>query len=490
NLNNSLSTDSIQIPFTEAIREWGYVSNKQSEGYQLTSWENDFRNNFEDAYIINAPSDFKYKDTPLPLVHKKLFEDASELMKKIIDLVAVGKIDEYILSVDDFNVPGFIYNMQSESWVPKDENQQPLKFSWSRTYLNTGTTSVMKHHKEKFGESDLYQSENGMGEKINYIYGTDEIPQMIYSRDLTFRTHFATKFEDPLYSSSVNSLFSYNDITSYIGYYDVVSVKKALEQRLAFVTRKEGSTNYQNGVICPNDQRKFQLFVHNSDISKDGIKNLLDTENAKTFARDVYSAYNEGKNVGVIDIKTNSVDYNLFEALSLINDSSTMYQAGYEKNSIAQLGCYSGLGTVGNSTGLGIAHAQVFGVIDYFNDTNKNLKSKIAWHSKLLAKHFIEDAMYNTKIKTAFHGDIASLRSELLPICQSPLIYYNSDTLKPGGDYWLMKFYRNPNAKMRLNKLSYYYTAADVISATTPWWRDFECLMDMNFSNKNMKAFK
>lgn len=493
---NPDNSKSYEISFSQGLLEWGYVRNKLNETGIISDWEMEFLNIFENQFINSQPhklpQNLKYKNKPLPFVYKDLFYKAAQVMKSLIDRVYTGKIDDLVLSAEDFEVPEFVWKNKDAPWVKKDFYNNPVKYSWSRTYLITDPDSVMNYHKAYFGTAELEKAQKGSGKKINYIFGADEIPQMIYARDLTKRKGIATKFSKPVFDFSENNVngkwVNKSMLENWVGRYDVVSVGEIITQRLNYVTTKESPDTYQKGVTCPQAQKTFDLFIHNSDwISPQDIKlrldgkitdplygyNLLDSKKASVFASKIYQSYNNGNNTGLIDLKTNSVDWELFNSLS----SDT-------KNSITQLSCYSGWNTIGNSAGLGIAHGQVFGIFDYLGGPLNKLDEKVKFHSQILAQHLLEDSLYNTKIKAVYKNsksDVVGLKESLSNILKSESFNLENYRNTPGGDYWVMRHFKNPSIKMRFSNMFYSYNSADVTFATLPWNRNFECILKTDF---------
>ena len=222
----------------------------------------------------------------------------------------------------------------------------------------------------------------------------------------------------------------------------------------------------------------LSYFVHNSDAKDLAGKNyLFNDEQAKAFADAVYAEYNNDNNVGVLDLLTNKVDWTLFTAL-----------ASSEGNNINQLSCYSGFNTIGNSTGLGIAHAQVFGIIDFWGDFYLQLEKRAEAQSKILAQHLLEDAIYNTKIKAITstnpnNNSYDYFKANVNSIINSTEAYDINN--KPGGFYWVMDKFKN--YEMRIDNVNYKWDNVTV-NADLPLLRTFECIINTTFEG-NIKIY-
>jgi hypothetical protein len=437
--------------FTEVLVQFGYVKYKRQNGLILTSWEEKFLDFFEDKYIVNAPVDFKINGEPLPLVYMKIYQQATGLIKSLIDRVLKDSVDELVISVEDYNIPSFVHSRKEEDWVVKDAHGNPVKYSFSMATMD----EIVEYLRNTFSEEKLNGCFEGKNNRINFVFGTDEIPQMIYARDLTRRTGIATRF-------NVNYDYDPDPVKSknHIGFFDVATTASVIDQRIHFVTG--ASEGYAGGIAVKPSSRVFDLFVHNSDIPDQGD---FTSGQAARFSSAVFDAYNRGHNVGVLDLRTNTVDWELFRALS-----------SSPGNSIARLTCYSGWNTIGNSTGLGIAHAQVFGIIDSGEESMKILAERAVWQGKLLAQHLLEDALYNRKIKGEKPNDAGYINQNLTGILKSRQEYDSNG--KPGGDYWVLRHFRNTD--MRIGQYFYRWKHVSLASASLPFNRVFECRVNVD----------
>lgn len=455
--------------FSQLLLEWAYVAHKELSGYTLEPWENDFKNYFEYKYYYNPTTEFKYNDIGYAKWYKKLFTDACDLIKEIMSMQKNGQINEVIVGVDDITLPSFYakQNIYTQSWVPKDSKGNPIKFSWSLHNLN----ACKLHHTSLYSSSNVSLGEVGDDDFINYIAGTDEIPQLIYARDITRRTDFATKIE---IDYSLDRLP--NDSKTYQGPYDLFSTEELMEQRINFLKKRGHQVN---------SARIFRVFIHNWDIyTKPLAKNKFYTNAAGNpeqaaidFANAVFKSFNNSENVGVLDLGTNKVDWELFKALDMVDG-----------NMKTQLACYSGWNTIGNAIGLGLAHAQVFGILDYYDATIDMWR----FHAKILAQHLLEDGIYNTKIKINTNLLQSQKRGYMDP---SEHFAIASDTWErlSGDDYsYIINQFINSLFPMRLAGNDYTWstshvkpknilTASELYNVTGhPWNRTFECIITID----------
>ena len=165
----------------------------------------------------------------------------------------------------------------------------------------------------------------------------------------------------------------------------------------------------------------------------------------------------------------------------------------YSRNSISQLSAYSAWNTVGNSLGLGLAHAQVFAIIDsiYDNMTTEKAKKIITAHIKLLATHMLEDALYNRmKGKRDMFKDSYSsedlLKDDEEKIISALTALYDkeldNDTLNYlyGGYEWVINRFKDVNTVHRFNNYNYTVNTLELTNAELPWKRKFECRLSLN----------
>ena len=166
---------------TQFLMEYGYVYNKkvESSSASLTPWEKDFLD-YCDKNYVNSTTYGQYIKNYI-----KPFEETAKICDSLMRWQRAGKIDEIIIGNDDLQLPDSInyFYSQGASWVPL-ENSTPIKYSFSRTYMNIGINSVKEKMKRSYGEEETQRALEGKGESINFIFGMDEIPQLIYARSV------------------------------------------------------------------------------------------------------------------------------------------------------------------------------------------------------------------------------------------------------------------------------------------------------------------
>lgn len=423
--------------FTILLWEWGYVQNKAYYGYTLDPWENSFLTYFYNKYHVNATSQFIFEGRTYLNWYMSLFVYARDLIKALMDRVKSGKINELVVGLDDINLPDFFAGKPD---LLEYAGGRPIKFSWAYKCLK----DVKSHHESLYDITSVNLGENGDSTVINYLYGTDEIPQLIYARDLTRRTGFATKFIGSAgysvdYSKDKDPGFS----PTYIGVYDYIDVNTAINQRIKFVTKR--------GYNAAN-ARNFRFFVHctgrngENAFLTDGAGNP--EQAALNFAQAVWNSFNSGENVGVLDLGSNNPDWQLFKALGSITGKVR-----------TQLCSYSGWNTVANTAGLGIAHAQVFGMLDYYNAT----RSMWSYHADVLTTHLLEDGIYNGNLRKIspykdYFGYMSNYNTYALNL------YNNYRTSDPNslGTLYIMRYLTDSRFPMRLAGNNYIWSTAFV----------------------------
>ncbi|OOO00381.1 MAG: hypothetical protein ATN35_01390 [Epulopiscium sp. Nele67-Bin004] len=366
-VNQTVSAD-------ELLLEWGYVENKSLElGYNsLYEWEKDFINDFHNLYYHNS------EYTQFIENYKYLYVQASNIVKEMMSNLDI--IDELVISVDDYQLPRSIQIISKFVDVPA-ENNNPIKFSWSRKYLETDTDSVYNYQKLMFGEDSLQNSLAGMGHNINYIYGTDEIPQMIYARDLAKRESMTTTFL-PLNANFIDGALLYDT-----GTYDVVTTKDLYDQRLNYVTCANPYGDYYYGVLENPNSKSFEMYLNKYSSSQTDT-NISGTRN---MAQNIFMSYESGNNVGVIELYNSNLE--LRSQQFLLNEL-----LNYD---VSNLATYSSWNTEGNAIGLGLAHAQVFGIVDMSPLTFDEATERGIYQYEILLQHLIEDNLFTAGIKSA-----------------------------------------------------------------------------------------
>ncbi|MCI8804834.1 MAG: DUF4127 family protein [Clostridiales bacterium] len=413
---------------TQLIMEWSYVENKKSElgESSLTSWEKDFIKHFNSVYRAYEPYKTYLSKYVMP------FSSVSEIFSRLMKMQEKGKIDEIIISNDDFQIPDFItyFNKKGADWIPK-ENGAPIKFSFARNYITKGPRCIYKLLKDSRGVYEASDALKGKSENVNFIFGTDEIPQLIYARDLSKRKNI----------SSVFNVISTSESGS-VGEFDVLKINSLVKNDINFISAGKKKTD-----------GKIDLYIY--DYSNKKIS-------AESIIKEMEESKNKGKSVGLIEIFAPDVSASGKNTvfLTLLNNSK-------EKNGklgINELACYSAWNTNANAIGLGVAHAQVFGI------TRENCaddKTFLKNHLNILAIHCAEDGFYTLKGKRALTNE------KFVPVYEDTL---KSEKLPPviGSEEVISAFNGGKHAVK--NKL-YYADKFNLSEYNFPWGRLFECYL-------------
>ncbi len=415
----------------QLIMEWSYVTNKRTElgDEALEQWEQDFIKHFDAVYRWIEPYKSYLSKYIMP------FSSVSDIFLKLMRMQEDGKIDEIIVSNDDFQIPDFITYMNGKNaeWIPR-ENGTPIKFSFARNYITNGPRSIYKLLKDNRGARQADLALKGKGENINFIFGTDEIPQLIYARSLSKRKNISSDFN--VYSTSPEGE---------VAQFDVLKVNSLVKNDLSFVCAGKNKTN-----------SKIDLYIFdygNKTVSVgDVIKKM---EESKKIGRDV----------GLIEIYSGDIlasgQNTLFKTL-LRNSKEKTGGIG-----VNELACYSAWNTNANAIGLGIAHAQVFGIMKQFSENNDDSCDFITSHLGLLSVHCAEDGFYTVSGKRILTNE------RFVPVYEDTL---KSEKLLPviGSEEVLSAF---RDKIYFIGEKKYITKRFDILDYNFPWGRLFECYL-------------
>lgn len=416
---------------SQLIMEWSYAENKKEElgKPSLEPWELDFLNNFNKVYRAYEP----YKSYIAKYITP--FSSVSEMFSRLMKMQENGIIDEIIISNDDFQIPDFItyFNNKGALWIPK-ENNSPVKFSFARNYITKGPRCIYKLLKDKKGAAEAALSLKGKSDNINFIFGTDEIPQLIYARNLSKRKNLSSSF----------NIISF-DRDGAVGEFDVLNTSSLVKNDINFVSAGNKKTD-----------KKIDLYIF--DYGNDEIS-------ADTALKQMEESKNKGNLVGLIEIYGGSV-YSTGKNTVFL----TLLENAKQKNGklgINELACYSAWNTNANAIGLGAAHAQVFGILSDASGTPSDKKAFLKNHLNMLAIHCCEDGFYTLKGKQTLTNEKFApvyedtLKSEkLLPVigAEDVVSAFN------GGKYYIDgEIYRSDG--FNISKYNF------------PWGRLFECCL-------------
>ncbi|ONI38605.1 hypothetical protein AN639_07435 [Candidatus Epulonipiscium fishelsonii] len=438
----------------EFLLEWAYVENKKYElGEQsLYEWEKAFLSHFNENYLNNPIYQDYIKN------YQAMFEQASYIAKDLITKTTEGKIDELIISTDDYQLPSVIQYLDEQDLIliPKNKQGDIIKFNFVRRYLEVEPESIYNFHKTLVGLSQSNDSKLGIGEKINYIFGTDEIPQLIYARDLAKRTGVSTNF------LTVNT--QYSEVTQDVGSYDVLSTQQLYNQRMNFV-RCKSKMGYHFGVEV--NSTPFQFYIKRYDKSQQTI----DYSSINALISDMFTQYNSGVNIGLIELYNENIHLREERAVvSQLQDKQLLLEIGLEGNSITQLATYSAWNTEGNAIGLALAHAQVYGIVDSLPLSISKIEECGKWHYKILLQHLIEDNFYTAGIK-------ADINFKDYYIYGDNTIYY--DLLQDLEINDLLDAFSKNDYTTSLNEVPLDYDSFEIKSLLFPWNRIYDLYVDV-----------
>lgn len=454
-----------QVSPSQLLVEWGYVESKKYEmgELSLSQTEQDFLNYFHENFL----KDPTYQ--PYVLDYQMLFEYAANLMKDLLLLSSNNLIDELVLSTDDYQLPQFILYLSKQNhldntWIFRDNKNQVIKYSFSKMYLESHTDSVYNYHKTLFGEDHFKDALKGLNEKVNYIYGTDEIPQMLYARDYSKRKGLTTQFLTPVFDYNYNKDYAMHNT----GDYDVLSTKDLIDQRINFVSNKS-KLGYHHAISVNPTAKPMKIYIskyvdESYQLNKDTYKYLI---------QDMFNSFNAGFNIGLIELyKPNSNVISVNPVLDLLLDRNYLDSIGLVTNGFNQLATYSSWNTDGNAIGLAIAQAQIFGIVDQNLNDLRDQKEIAEKQAIILSQHLLEDGIYGAKLKN------------------NPLISYQFDynalfnhsvLLNQLNSYNALNCFTNSNTPLFIQNTPVVFNRAEIESASFPWLRRYEIKIKTKF---------
>lgn len=421
---------------TQLIMEWSYVENKKNERGEnsLMIWEKEFLNYFNKVYKQMEPYRTYLSKYIMP------FSSVSEAFSKLMKMQKDGIIDEIIVSNDDFQIPNFItyFNTKNAEWIPREKGN-PIKFSFARNYITNGPRCIYKLLKDERGANEAKKALSGNSESINFIFGTDEIPQLIYARDLSKRKNLSADF------NIINT-----ENASKVDTFDVISGSSLIRNSVNFVGAGKEKTS-----------EKIDLYLFSY-----GNKNI----SAADIINKMEESKKDGKSIGLIELYDSGVlssgENYLFKKL--------LYNAE-EKNGgigINELACYSAWNTNANAIGLGVAHAQVYGIM---KQEAENKGEFLKNHLNVLAIHCSEDGFYTAWGKR-------KLTSEGMSFSQADTI--KSERLLPYvGQNEVEKAFKG--GKYIIDGNEYEVEDFYISDYSFPWGRLFECCLGFECKIKN-----
>ncbi|MBR1736149.1 MAG: DUF4127 family protein [Firmicutes bacterium] len=419
-----INSNLVRVHPIQLLLEYVYLYNKQQElgKDNIALWEKEFIEEFDKNYKKNEPYKSYIENYIRP------YRCTSQIYSKVSAWNKAGLIDEIIIGVDDFQLPdSMIYLSANEpgDWIGYDENGAPIKYSYARTYLLNGEGSIYKKLVSDIGRSDALDSYNARGKNINFIFGTDEIPQLIYARDVSKRTGLSANFT--LHTGSADG----------ISKYDLLANEKILRNAISFVSYSKKKT-----------KGEFDLFIYEYGNKNNSCENTYQMMNSK---------YRSGSDIGLIELFDGNSNL-LFNKLA-----NTQSDTDFD---MTDLSMYCAWNTSANAIGLGVAHAQVYSAA---KQTTTDDKKFIAAQTDILITHLLEDGKYTN------HGKKALSNKGYIPTADNS---HNNEELynildpQPILDKFSGKIYT-------LNDKSYEIDNCILTDYDFPWTRLFDCYLNI-----------
>lgn len=409
---------------TQYIMEFSYVVNKANElgENKLTDWEKDFLRYFNNNIKNKAPYKH-YVD-----YYIKPYEATATIFKKLIELQKEGKLEQLVISNDDLQIPNSItyFNKVGADWV-QCENNSPIKYSYARTYMESGPASIHRSIINTYSKQELGRANTGTGKAINIIYGTDEVPQLIYARDYASRKYFTAQMN-----------FFYNDVSQNVATFDVKQPGNIVRAAYAFV----------KGDIGKYTTAPTSIYVYDYKMSEDKSFSAIDKLKREK---------KNGKNIGLIELFSGTKENTVLQ--TILN-----YKKGL---SISDIDMYSAWNTNGNAIGLGIAHAQVIAVA---KETTKRPKQMLEAQLKVITQHLIEDGIYTKSGKLTLNNK--GYRPNVQDRINSQTLYDLMNIDKITSEVSKTTF-KSEDIEYKVNNVS-------VDTLNFPWGRTFDIYVGVN----------
>lgn len=412
-----------KITPSQLLMEYSYVCGKLDEGVPLQSWERDFYKTVNSRYMSKDPYRSYLNNYIEP------FKKSVEIMNGLIELKNEGLIDEIVISTDDLQLPASIsyFFAQDAPWVQK-QGGSAVKYSFARTYFETGSTSIMRSLDNSIGKKERYLAMAGRGKEVNVIYGTDEVPQLIYARDLVRRTGKGT---------AINPVYNINSAA--VAAYDVNNAQKLTNAAISFTGNNRGYFD-----------RHTDLYIY----SYSANSKPSDTVNKMKASID------RGKNAALIE---------LYDSKTLNNSNNALFKLLTDGRglSLTELTGYSAWNTNGNAIGLGVAEAQVCAIAQ---ETTNSPGTYAANKVNVLLQHALEDGVYTVQTKRLLSNAGYKPTTDELE---------NSDKLRESllNNNVISEF---ENSTIEIKGKTYRVKNISIDKCGFPWARTFDCILDIN----------
>lgn len=425
---------------SEFLLEWGYVENKAKElgENNLTPWEFNFLQFFRNHYQDSEEYSEYIKNYVIP------FEQSAKIFQHIMRWQKRGYLEEVIVSNDDSQLPSsiaYLYqHAEDKDWITL-ENGSPIKYSFARTFTTASDTSIRQYILRNYNKEESELALEGKSENINFIFGLDEVPQMIYARDLAKRTGLSADF----------CFTSFSDNTQ-VESYDVLNAGNLVKNGL----------NYMN-TTSQKTKKTTDLFLF--DYAGDVPTKVQQAEKA------MFQSYKAGNHVALIELYSYQI---ISDGTNLLFQTLAKQKSGNTELAITQLSAFSAWNTNANAIGLGLAHAQVYAIAE---ETRKEKESLLEAQIKMLAQHILEDGIYIGQVKSQLgrEGYLPSAEEKeksthLYDALKSKTILdiFKTTTYTIEGKYYQAE-------TCQLNQYGF------------PWERLFDCYIDVNAAVKELK---
>lgn len=404
-----------RVTASQLLLEWSYVKNHQAMG-EISDWEEEFLRYFNLNFETKDPYR-QYLNS-----YRRPYEKIAELGGKLMKLHKKGVKFELIISQDDFQLPDFIVYLNDSSLL-SDE----MKYSFALNYMQN---TLYDDAKESYGGEELNRALEGRGKYINFIFGTDEVPQLIYARDLSKR------------SGVIPSLFLKEENTvSSVSKFDVNSPAEIFKSAVNFVSA---------GTVRAVKQTDIFLFDYSGNINFSSFVNSMETD------------FKKGNDIALIELyttaQTTTGENHLFKILA----DRSRQGSGFGFHSLA---AYSAWNTTANAIGLGVANAAVYS-INKNSGCNKEFTQAAL---KMLLTHGLEDAVYNCSGKRQLYGYYPYYDENSSEKLRG--ILEESDLLSAfsGREY-------------ETSEGIYKVENVEISECYFPWNRTFECFVDLNIN--------
>ncbi|MCD7777928.1 MAG: DUF4127 family protein [Clostridiales bacterium] len=404
-----------KVTAAQLILEWSYVKNHQVMG-ELNDWEEDFLNYFNINFEIKDPYKQYLRNYRSPYL------SIAEIGSKLMNLHNSGYNFELIISEDDFQLPDFIIFLNDDELLDDE-----IKYSFALNYMEN---TLYYTAKNTYGTTELEKALDGKGRYINFIFGTDEVPQLVYARDLSKRTGITPS----LFLKKTNT-------TSSVAKFDVKSSDEVMSAAINFVSlgKRRASTPMDIFLFDCSGDKNYLSFI-----------NSMETDSAR------------GNDIALIELyttaQTTTGENYLFTKLRdrSLNGSSF---------GLHSLSAYSAWNTTANAVGLGVANAAVYSINKELRNTEDFKKAAL----KVLLTHALEDGWYNCSGKRQLYG-------------YYPYYEENNEERLRGilEESSLLSVLENKTYET--SEGSFTVANTEIAECCFPWSRTFECYIDVIIS--------